>query len=130
MGAIERTEERLQLHADLHYEVVARTITVQPSTANGFAVALTEGSGEWIVAFDGWHEHFEFEDEALRCFGFGLSDLCRLRIDYRGAAPYRWTLQAKTDGIWREDSTTGLLWFPFWRRWRVEYRQNDVVWHG
>jgi hypothetical protein len=127
MSAIERIIERLQRHPDLVYRVTGRTVTVDPPTAEGFAVSLTEGTDEWVVGFDGWHEHFTSEDEALNCFAFGLSDRCRLRVHRRGSFPYRWTVEERTDDGWREDSTTGLLFFPFWRRSRVEYRQNAVI---
>ncbi|HXG08758.1 MAG TPA: hypothetical protein VNK04_03130 [Gemmataceae bacterium] len=127
MGAVERIVERLQRHPELVYRVVAGTVTVEPPTAEGFPVSLTEGAGEWVVSFGGWHEHFTSEDEALNCFAFGLSDRCRLRVHYRGAFPYRWAVEERTDGAWRQVSTTGLLFFPFWRRPRIEYRQNAVI---
>jgi hypothetical protein len=127
MGAVERITERLQRYPELAYRVSGGTITVEPPTANGFAVSLTEGPGEWVVGFDGWHERFTSEDEALNCFAFGLSDRCRLQVHYRGSFPYRWTVEERTGEGWREDSTTGLLFFPFWRRPRVEYRQCAAI---
>jgi hypothetical protein len=127
MSTIERVVERLRRHPGLVYRVADRTVTVEPPTADGFAVSLSEGTAEWVVSFGGWHEHFASEDEALGCFAFGLSERCRLRISYRGAFPYRWAVEERTDGGWRQDSTTGLLFFPFWRRPRIEYRQNIVI---
>jgi hypothetical protein len=127
MGAVERVTERLQRHPELVYRVSGGTITVEPPTADGFAVSLTEGAGEWVVEFGGWHERFTSEDEALNCFAFGLSDRCRLRVHYRESVPYRWTVEERTGEGWREDSTTGLLFFPFWRQPRVEYRQNAII---
>lgn len=38
------------------------------------------------MSFEGWHEAFEQEEEALECVAFGLSAACRLRVDYRGNA--------------------------------------------
>ena len=76
------------------------------------------------MGFDGWHEHFDTEEEALNCFEFGLSGNCRLKVVYRGSFAHRWTLESKTDSGWREDSTTGLLVFPFWRRRRAVYLTN------
>lgn len=127
MSAVERITERLQRHPELVYRVSGGTITVAPPTANGFSVSLTEGAGEWVVGFDGWHDRFTSEDEALNCFAFGLSDRCRLRVHYRGSFPYRWTVEERTVEGWREDSTTGLLFFPSWRRTRIEHRQNTVI---
>jgi hypothetical protein len=127
MSAVQRITERLLCHPELVYRVSVSTITVEPPTPNGFAMSLTEAAGEWVVRFDGWHEHFGSEDEAVSCFLFGLSDRCRLRIQYRGSLPSSWTLEERTGEGWQADSTTGLLLFKFWRRPRVEYRQNAVM---
>jgi hypothetical protein len=127
MGAVQRIVERLQRHPELIYRVDAGAVTVEPPTDYGFPVSLTERPGEWVVSFGGWHEQFTSEDEALNCFWFGLSDRCRLRVHNRGAFPYRWTVEVRTGDGWRAESTTGLLLFPFWRRPRVEYRQNAVI---
>lgn len=127
MSAIQQIIDRLRRRADLHYHVSGRTITVSPPSSRGFTVWLTEAPGEWTVGFDGWHEHFKSEEEALSCFAFGLSDRCRLQVRYRGSFPCRWTLEERTEDHWREVSTVGLLLFPFWRRLRIEYRQNTVI---
>lgn len=127
MGAIERIRERFERRPELAYRVIGATITVAPLSTGGFAVSLTEGVGKWVVAFDGWHEDFTSEDEALRCFAFGLSDRCRLRISYRGSFPHRWTVEYRVADGWREDGATGLVLFPFWRRAWIEYRQNAVI---
>jgi hypothetical protein len=127
MGAVERITKRLRRHPELVYRVSGGMVTVEPPTTDGFPVSLTEGAGEWVVGFDGWHEHFTSEDEALDCFAFGLSDRCRLRVHRRGSFPYRWTVEERTGDGWRADSTTGRLSFPFWRRPWVEYRQNAVL---
>ncbi|MHB1423131.1 MAG: hypothetical protein ACYC3I_08045 [Gemmataceae bacterium] len=127
MSAIERIMEKLQRLPDLNYQVASGTITVDPSTAQGFVVSLTESNGEYSVRYEGWHEHFASEEEALACFAFGFSDRCRLRIELRGSFPYRWTVEQRTEKGWQEVSTTGLLIFPFWRRRLVVYRQNARI---
>jgi hypothetical protein len=127
MGAVQRLVERLQRHPELVYRVAAGTVTVEPPTASGFPVSLTQRAGGWVVSFGGWHEHFTSEEEALNCFAFGLSDQCRLRVHYRGSFPYRWTVEGRAGDGWEAGGTTGLLLFPFWRRPRVEYRQNAVI---
>ena len=127
MGAIGRIMEGLRDRADLPYRVSGRTITVDSVSPQGFSVWLTEGRGESIVGFDGWHEHFDSEDEAFNCFAYGLSDQGRLKVEYRGNLPHRWTLEERTELGWQEVSTTGLLFVPFWRRPRIEYRQNGTI---
>lgn len=124
---IEKIAERLATYPGLKYAIAGRTITVDAPTPNGFALALSEDSNEWTVEFDGWHGHFESEDEALDYFAFGLSNQCRLRIARRGTFAYQWTVQRKTNSGWQDDYVTGLFLFPFWRRRHIEYRQNDVL---
>jgi len=87
--------------------------------------AVTED--EFIVSFDGWHEHFKSQVDALNCFALGLTDQCRLKVFRRGRTDYRWTLEYRTEGGWKEDSTTGFLFFPFWRKCEILYRQNAII---
>ena len=77
--------------------------------------------------FEGWHEEFTSEEDALNYFGFGLSPKCRLRIFYRGGTQTRWVVEGFEDGEWIPDSETGLLLQPFWRSGRIEYRQNHLT---
>ena len=39
-----------------------------------------------VVGFDGWHEHFLSVEDALSCFAFGFSELCRLKVLYSGSS--------------------------------------------
>jgi hypothetical protein len=118
--------EQLLEHQAHTVHVTQDKIVVDPKTVNGFVVSLVERGGQFVVHFDGWHEHFASEGEAVRCVLFGLSRDCRLKVEYRGSFARRWTVEAKTETGWREESTVGLLIFPFWRRPRIEYRQNDL----
>jgi hypothetical protein len=127
MAAIEEIEQRLKEYPHLKYRISDNSITIDAPSGDGFSVSLLEGNSEWIIGFDGWHEHFDTKDEALNYFAFGLSGKCRLEITLRGSFPYRWTVQSRTNNGWQTDSTTGLLVYPFWRRKHVEYRQNDVA---
>lgn len=131
MSAIEQIQAKLAKYPGVRSELAdsgeGRRLTVLPQNADGFAVSLVERPGHWTVAYDGWHEEFETADEALACFAFGLSAECRLRVEYRGTAAVKWTVEALAAGQWAEDSTTGLF-HPFvWRRRRVRYLQNHLV---
>tara|TARA_B100001013_G_C24495364_1_gene396938 strand:+ start:486 stop:707 length:222 start_codon:yes stop_codon:yes gene_type:complete len=33
----------------------------------------------------------------------------------------------KKDMIWKEDSITGLVFVPFWKKTSVEHRQNNII---
>jgi len=127
MSAIEEIVGRLKNYPDLRYKISGSTIAIEPPSQDGFSLSLIEAGSEWVVQFDGWHEHFDSETDALNCFAFGLTDECRLQITFRGSMPCKWTVQSKSDSGWVSDSTTGLLLFPFWLSKRIEYRQNNVI---
>jgi len=125
MSVVQTIADRLrEHHPSLSTRVEGDTITVEPLDEEGFPVWLREEGDSFVVGFDGWHEHFDSEEDALNCFAFGLSGDCRVKVVYRGSFAHRWTVEFKTDGGWREDSTTGLLVYPFWRRPRAVYRTN------
>jgi hypothetical protein len=128
MGAIDRIQEKLSRYPGVEMRKSSHSIEVLPPSTDGFAVSLSiGGDGRMVVQFAGWHEDFEEEDDALNCFAFGLSDACRLKVESRGSVDYRWTLESRHGDQWREDSATGLLAMPFWRRKRVRYLQNSLI---
>jgi hypothetical protein len=126
---LDAIREKLRGHPELTAVETPDTITVLASTPDGFDVSLHCGDGEYVVSMAGWHTHFHAgeTDRALDCFAFGLSDAARLRVSRRGGRDYRWAMEALTDGVWREDSVTGLLFFPFWRRKTVRYLRNTAI---
>src|SRR5688500_11109615 len=95
MSIIEDIKERLQKHPSVQYHADGDSIEVPASDANGFTVTLHVSGHEYIVAFDGWHEHFEEEAEAANCFIWGLSDECRLKVYSRGKFDYKWVVEYK-----------------------------------
>jgi len=42
-----------------------------------------------------------------------------------GQFEYKWILEHKKDNAWIEESETGLLLFPFWRKKNIKYYQNN-----
>jgi hypothetical protein len=127
MSAIENIRAKLKRYPHLHYKRTSNSITVFPEPPEGFSVSSHEEGRRFVVGFGGWHEHFESESEALNCFAFGLSGQCRLRVTSRGVFEYRWTVQHLINGVWCDDSETGLLFFPFWRRRTERFYQNHVI---
>jgi hypothetical protein len=127
MSAIAKITGKLAQHPHIRFVATATEVRVPAANPNGFTVWLSERPDGFTVAFEGWHEEFSSEEDALNCFAWGLTPECRLRVELRGAFPYRWTAESMQNGGWVADSTTGLLLFPFWRRARTEYRQNDWV---
>lgn len=128
MNAIEQVQQRLLKYPSLSYHQTDNSsITVAAPSPNGFSLTLTATQNGYVVFFDGWHEEFRSDEEALNCFAFGLSDQCRLKVFRRGQRDYKWTVESRTDAGWTEDSTTGLLFFPFWKGEEIVYRQNSVI---
>lgn len=124
MSVLDKIRDSLKTkHPDLRYTEADGKLLVHAPTPNGFDVSISQ---DLTVSYDGWHEHFDSPEKALECFAFGVSDQCRLKVTYRGKFPHKWALESLQDGQWVEDSTTGLLFFPFWRSPRVEFRQNGL----
>jgi hypothetical protein len=126
-NAIEQIKERLRKYPHVRYEATSSSISVLPASNDGFTVGLDVSQSQYTVSFNGWHEDFQKEDDALDCFAFGLSDECRLKECRRGNFAYRWTVESKQDGNWVADSETGLFLFPFWKPKKVCHLQNNLI---
>jgi len=128
MTAIEKIENKLRKYPSARYSRVGDTITVEATDGDGFSVWLTEQKPGYTVGYDGWHDAFEDEEDALAAFAFGLSDDCRLKVVRLGSSDCAWTVEGKgEDGNWIGDSTTALLITPFWRKKSIAYRQNRLI---
>ncbi len=126
--AINEIIERLKKYPKAEYELNENSIIVKENDDNGFSVSLTSnGSGNYTVAFDIWHEEFDNEIDALNCFAFGLSKGCRLKTIKKGGKPIKWTVQSDENGNWIDGSTTGLINLTFWKKSEVVYLQNDFI---
>ena len=123
MKAIEQIKAKLSVT----FETGESSITVLPTSSKGFSVGLEITGMTHTVFFNGWHEDFQRQEEALDCFAFGLSDKCRLKEWRRGSFAYRWTVESQQDGEWVADSETGLFLFPFWKTKIIHYLQNDLI---
>jgi hypothetical protein len=127
MDIIGKIKDLLDPYPHVRYTELPHAIVVHPVDESGFMVSLHATDSGFTVSFEGWHEEFATESEALGCFAFGLSSDCRLVIVFRGDVETRWIVERLDEGNWIEDSETGLLWQPFWRQARREYRQNRIV---
>ena len=127
MNAIQKIKAKLSAYPDVQYSESANGIEVHPRDRSGFTVGLRILTSGFTVYFEGWHDEFTSEDEALNCFAFGLSPKCRLAVVLRGNTETKWVVESLENGVWTADSETGLLLQPFWHSARVEYRQNRVI---
>lgn len=126
---IQKIIEKLKKYPNVTFSTTDDTITVDPKNEKGFSVSMGIGPKTIIVSSGNWHEHFnkDEEDQALNCFAFLLSDSCRLKVEYRGQKPKRWTIESFEGGKWTSGSTTGVFNFNFWSAMRTEYFQNDLI---
>ncbi len=127
MDVINAIKSKLKQYPGISYDSDDHFITVYPGTPTGFSVTLIAKGSACQVFFDSWHTDLESEEEALNCFAFGLSDKCRLKIELRGQVACKWTVEYQNGGKWIQDSTTGLLLVPFWRKPETVYRQNSLI---
>jgi hypothetical protein len=127
MNLIETLVAKLSKYPQLVLDVKVNSISVKPMVESGFTVWLTANNPGFTVGFDGWHEEFEDEREALGMVGFGLSSQCRLKTIMMGDTDCKWIVEVKSGDEWIARSSTGLILVPFWRSKTVVYRQNDVV---
>lgn len=127
-AAIQQVKNLLASHPQIPWQEKGNGIEVKPRDDTGFTVWFEEQEGgEFIVGYDRWHEHFDGLDEAMRCFVFGLSDGARLVVTERAGFRYKWLLQYQEAEQWVDDQTTGLFFFPFWRRKGVSFLQNRWI---
>jgi hypothetical protein len=124
MDPISQLKEKLARHPELSFSATQTSLKVDAPTADGFSVSFHASAQQYVVSFDGWHEHFDEAAKALDCFAFAFSGECRLEVVYRGRTPVKWTLEYLEGDLWRADSEVGLFFFPFWIRPHVVYKQN------
>jgi hypothetical protein len=127
LDIIGKIKETLARYPAVRFSEEPGAITIHPADESGFTVSLQVRASGFLVHFDGWHEEFASEAEALNCLVFGLSPKCRLAVVLRGNVPVKWTIESLDDDRWVGDSDVGLLLQPFWRRRRVVYRQNQIL---
>ena len=125
---IKKIINRLKKYPEVQYELRADSITVNPNNEDGFPVTLIVNAKEdYTVEYGYWHEEFDNEEQAMNCFGFGLSNECRLKIKKRGNRRIKWTLQFNNDGTWENESTVALIDFRIWRKSEFEFSQNNLI---
>ncbi|HLL60586.1 MAG TPA: hypothetical protein VK338_02625 [Candidatus Nitrosocosmicus sp.] len=124
-----KIKEKLKKYPHVKYKATDYSIVVYPVNSKGFEVWLSIDSSkgnQYTVSFDGWHEHFTNEKEALNCFALGLSSECRLKAYLKGNQPYKWIMEYKNKNEWIEDSEVGTVPLQFWRTTTIKYLQNNL----
>lgn len=113
VSIIKKIRQKLEKFPEIVFDAEQYTMSIYPLQDSGFTISIAEVSSTYTVAFDGWHESFDSEEDALSCVAFGLSDSCRLKTIFRGSTPQKWVVEYKENGDWVMDSETGLMFFRF-----------------
>jgi hypothetical protein len=124
---ISRIKGQLQKYPHVTYTATPNKLEIPAQGRSGFPVWVQEQLSSYVIGFAGWHEEFSDPDEAFECFGFGLSDACRLRVFSRGGMDYKWQVLHQVNGQWSASSEVGLFLFPFWCRRQKRDLRNVVL---
>lgn len=125
-SVIDRARKALSARG-VAFDADAKRVTVRASDANGFDVSLrVVEPRRFVVSYEGWFETFGRAEDAYDCFEYGLSDSCRLRMTFRGETPVAWQIEKRDYGVWMPGRVVRRRLAPFWRRARIERRQNRV----
>ncbi len=66
MTLVEQALAIVQKYPGLSHRESDTSITVDRASANGFSVSLHATGNDFVVHYNGWHEHFATETEASR----------------------------------------------------------------
>lgn len=125
-NVIEEIREKLSKYREAQVQYDTSSITVLPSSPDGFSVRLTVrscGSGEhYTIWYNGSHEEI----------ALGLSTGCRLREYSRAGRAYRWIVEAWSPQRQRWEADWDVVrWvlalLLFWRRPTIRCLQNRLI---
>jgi len=126
MKTTEKIKKLIDRIPDLNFEESKNYFSILPSDKKGFKVWMSIKDKYMTVGYDGWHEEFDIENDAIRCFIYGLTNKCRLKVFKRGKVVYKWIMQAFEDDQWLDFSSTIILFVPFWRKKEIIFLQNNI----
>lgn len=125
MDPIEAIAEFLASHYVRFTRTEDGSLTVPSSSEVGFDVSISGESDDFVVHFDGWHEHLTDPTFATKCFLIGLTSQIRLVTTYRGGVAFKWAVKHLVDDAWQEDTTVETIFQPFWKKAVVKELQNS-----
>lgn len=129
----DRIQAILNNYPSITYKYESDTIEIPNQTENGFSIFCyinPDDNSEYTLQYDNWHEHFSTETEEERLlwwFLFGLTDKCQLQVKYAGTFEYLWSVYEFQNNKWNHCFSTGLIFFPFWKKRTVKIFQNNLI---
>ena len=102
MSICDYLEEILTDQFSIFCQRKENSISVSPQNQNGFEVELRDDEDEITVSYEGWHEHFnnEEDDAAINYFMAGLTNRYRLCVESWGTRPWKWTPEYLDEDTW------------------------------
>jgi len=119
--------EKLAKYPDIKYQEIRNALVIPPKDENGFQVEIHVRNTGFTVYAKGWHEECDDDNEAFKYLILCLSDKSRLKVFCKGNFEHKWTLEYKKGDEWLADLTTGLLFYPFWRKENISYFYNNWI---
>ena len=124
MKLIDRVLQVLAKYPAVRFQRDGNSVEVPPASPDGFHVSISTENGSRMVHYEGWHEEFDNDNDALNCFMIGLTPTVRLKVTRRGDCDHKWSVEIREGDRWESSGTVGLLFFPFWRRKKTATLQN------
>jgi tetratricopeptide (TPR) repeat protein len=93
---------------------------------DGFDILVFHTGGSFVICLDGLEEHLASDDDVIEWAMRAQSADFRLRTDFAGNRPCRWSLeQRQANGAWHTVLASGYVhWFRSRRTLRTQYRSN------
>ena len=127
MNIFQEIRDKLNDYQGFEIEESTNKLIVIQLSESSFKVSMYTDDDRYTVYYEGWHTQFKDEDEAIKCFLFGLSSDCRLKVTYAGEVAVRWADEALDRTEWVTHDETGSFFYPFWRRKSVRYLSNNII---
>ena len=127
MPLIENIKTKLAKYPHVRFQEDKNSLHIFPVDEDGFEIHIEDLSSSYFVSFEGFHLEFEDIEEAMNFIAFGLSEDCRLQVVSRGNFPYKWAIEYKENGRWVMEEVTALIFFPYWRKKTIAYKQNHLI---
>ena len=103
------------------------------SNPDGFDITVEVYPDQIIVFGQGFHEHFDQDNNSIKIessLGLVRDLLCpdmRIKEYLAGGSPYRWDAELLQNGKWLREHTTGLVFWNYFGRRSQKYYQNKVL---
>ncbi len=101
-------------------------VTVPASSPGGFDATFSENFHEYTVRLGDWECHFIRSnlDDAVNCFSYALTHPTRVKIFSRHGVRYKWQLQFREGGEWRNYTACQKFAYPYLGKLTLEYQEN------